>query len=196
VERLAASNAIDDPDRIAVGAVLRIPPGAANACTPAVRTLRAEAPPPAKKPQAEPLALLETSPPAPRPLPPVASKQAAAAASESEVQCLDQAGTLVDRARRQYESADFQGAVELARSATHLLEQLPPGGEADRVRARAAWIAGMAYAGLERPDPAREAFRQALSLNPDTGRQEPLSPKIRKLVDDARDGSSLPDTEE
>jgi LysM repeat protein len=165
-EALADANHLADPDRIVAGERLRIPAGARTGCPPPAAVARARAP-----------AAVSAAPPAktaPRSPPP------AAAAPPPEL--LARADDRLDSASRRYDGADFREAIALARSAAELLAAQPAHPAVVDRRARAAWLRGLAYAGLDEREDAARALREALSLRPGLRDDPRLSPRIAPLL--------------
>jgi hypothetical protein len=185
VTAFARENEIPDPDRIAAGTVLRIPPGARTGCPPPASIARVTRPP-------EPGT--ESSPHVTRPEPernPESFQAESSLPSRAETS-FPAARRMVERAQSSYDAADFEASLELAKSSLHLLESEPEGPESARLEARAAWIAGLCYTALGRREPAVASFRSALDQDPSLADQESMSPKVRSLVDSARVAVAAP----
>jgi hypothetical protein len=112
--------------------------------------------------------------------------QAPAKQTAPEAECSHVARRMLERAQSSYDAARFEDALDLAKASQRLLEADGDGRESDRLRARAAWISGLSFAGFGRTEAAVAAFRTALDLDPSLGDQEDLSPKVRTLVESAR----------
>jgi LysM repeat protein len=191
VTTLARENHISDPDRIAVDHWLHVPRGARTGCPPPIAVARAPAAQPAPETessvarasaeQLEP----ETECFDAAPLTTVARAPAAQPAPETECSH-SEARRMLERAQSSYDAAHFAEALDLAKASQRLLEVDGGGRESDRLRARAAWISGLSYAGFDRTESAVAAFRTALELDPSLGDQEAISPKVRTLVESAR----------
>jgi LysM repeat protein len=175
VERLAAENEIADPDRVPAGRRLHIPPGARTGC-----------PPPA--PRSSAIVRPQTAPSEPTRGSEVAAGPKAPGAQPDR----DEARRLLFEARARYESAEFAGALDRTASAEPLLQRAGADPESDRLRSRAAWIAGLSYTGLGRREEAVAAFRRALALDPSLADDESLSPKVRRLLEAAREPATTP----
>lgn len=126
------------------------------------------------------------------PAPAVSAAPARRPAGQAPVDRLGQADALLARARERYEAADFGRAIELTAVADHALAPLDPGPEVVRRRAQSAWIAGAAWTGLGRREEALDRFRRVLELDPAVAEQEPASPRVRALVDEARGETPRP----
>jgi hypothetical protein len=171
------ANTIDDPDRILAGARLRIPPGARTGCPPPAalravapaRVAVAAPPPPARPRPAPPAAPLPEQPPAP----PAPSPQLLARADQQ-----------LERASALYDAADFGAVVARARSARELLAAQPQHPAVAERRAQAAWLAGLAHAGLDERESAVRELRAALELRPALRDDPRLSPRIASLLED------------
>jgi LysM repeat protein len=160
VSNLARANGIRDPDRIAAGSWLRIPPGARTGCPPPLVV--------ASAPRERPASAAQAPPPA-----------------EPVEVSHEEARRMLVRAQSRYDAADFGEALEFASASLRLLEPFAGAPQADRLRANGSWISGLVYTGLEQPQSAVESFRTALELDPSLADAGPISPKVRTLVDRA-----------
>jgi LysM repeat protein len=169
VGQLARSNALDDPDRIAAGATLRIPPGARTACRPPAnvasvkRAPAVSAPPPRKA---------------------VAPEAPTRAVRRPAPEVLARVDDRLDTATARYDAADFRAALALARSAGELVATEPDHPAVVERRARAAWLTGLAHAGLDEREEAVRALRDALALRPALRTDPRLSPRIAALLEE------------
>jgi hypothetical protein len=221
VARLAEENGIRDPNRIAADSWLRIPPGARVGCPPSAAIARA-LPTPARKMEspaaAEPSPAFRPSDPVERspaskqfpdwdpfPAPPSAAKPVDASKPSPAVKASPAvkpspaaessnaaAQRMLERAQSSYDAADFEAALELAKSSLHLLENEAEEPQAAQLRARAAWIEGLSHTALGHREPAVDSFRTALALDPSLADQQTMSPKVRFLVESARVAVAAP----
>lgn len=157
VAELVEANDIADPARIRAGTWLRIPAGARTGCPPAPAATRA--------------AEREGAP--------------TSSASADPAAALAHADTVLAQARARYDAADFKTAAELVAAAGHILAPLAEGAEVEALRARAAWLGGLALTGLDRPREAVERFRVAAEHDASLLDAENVSPKVRALVEEA-----------
>jgi LysM repeat protein len=164
LDEVARANGIDDPDRIAAGAWLRIPPGARTGCAPPPNVARTR---PAPKPVA-------SAPP-----PPVAAAPPAPVGLSPEQRA--RADDLLAQAGDRYQAAHFREVVRLASDAEAVLDASDDAASRAR-RARAAWLAGLAYAGLDERDAALQSLHRALALQPSLRDDPSLSPRIREML--------------
>jgi LysM repeat protein len=163
---LQRANAIEEPDHIEAGGRLRIPPGARTGC-----------PPP-------PVRVRAPSPPAVSARPPAASRPATRRAAPSpSPELLARADDQLEHASARYDAADFQAVVSLARSAQDVLAAQGEHPAIVERRARAAWLAGLAHAGLDDRENATLELREALALQPALRDDPRLSPRIRPLLE-------------
>jgi LysM repeat protein len=167
VDSLARANGLDDPNRIAAGARLRIPAGARTACPPPSVVARAPSPPAVSAPPPRKRAARERPVPAPPP------------------ELLARADDRLDTATQRYDAADFHAALALARSAGDLLATQPTHPSVVERRARAAWLTGLAHAGLDEREDAALALREAVALQPALRTDPRLSPRIASMLDEA-----------
>lgn len=216
VEALAGWNALDDPDRIQAGRVLRVPPAGgapdpgAAAGVPEDRPARAAAAPtpePAGVPGArDPAAVASAASPAgpaesalaapaaeaPLPAPAEASVAEPSRAAEAPSAPPPPSPARLGRARSAVEDAEerFWGAeYERALAAAedaHALVAEAAGEEARTLRARALLVAGMALGALGDEAAARERFTRALGERPGIALPEPPPPRLGRLFEAAR----------
>jgi LysM repeat protein len=194
VTTLAKANGISDPDQIAADHWLRVPPGARTGCPPPIAVARAPAEQPAPETESSVARAPAEQPEAETqsfdavPLTTVARAPVKQPAPNTECSQVE-ARRMLERAQSSYDAAHFEEALDLAKASQRLLETDGGGRESDRLRARAAWISGLSYAGFGRAESAVAAFRTALELDPSLGDQEAMSamsPKVRTLVESAR----------
>jgi LysM repeat protein len=165
IGEIARANALTDPDHITAGARLRIPAGARTGCPPAAATVAHVKRPPAVS------------------APPPKARARTRAAAGPAPELLARADDRLESATLRYDAADFRSALALARSAGDLLAtQSDHPAVVDR-RARAAWLAGLAHAGLDEREDAVHALREAIALRPALRTDPRLSPRIASLLD-------------
>jgi hypothetical protein len=165
---LARANGIADPDRIAAGERLRIPAGARTGCPPPAVVARAKHPPAVSAPPPRKGAAVRTRAPA---------------VHEPAPELLGRADDRLESATHRYDAADFRAALALARSAGDLLATQPDHPAVVERRARAAWLTGLAHAGLDEREDAALALREAIALRPALRTDPRLSPRIASLLE-------------
>jgi LysM repeat protein len=167
VRELARVNQLADPDRIEAGERLRIPAGARTGCPPAAVVARES--------------VLPAVAAAPRTRP--ASSLAPAVAPGPSPDLIARAEDLLARARSRYDAADFRAVLAFARGASDLLVVRPDHPASVDLRARAAWLEGLALAGLDERDAAARSLREAIALQPALRNDPRLSPRILALLE-------------
>jgi LysM repeat protein len=163
---LMHANEIDDPRRLAVGRVLRIPAGGTS-----IRRA-ARSPEPRIAPSATGVA---------SGLPPQRAAAPDASVRRSEVDAA------LASSQSAFDAADFEDSVAAADRARALLRPTPDDAE-DRGRlARAYLLRGMAQVGLGHDDEALESFRMALEADRNLALDpSDVSPKIVQILEEAR----------
>jgi len=176
VRDLERANAIDDPDLIVAGGRLRIPPGAQTGCPPPPVVVRA--------PNAPAVSAGPRGPAAARPPQRVAARsETHRSAPDPPPDLLARADAQLERASLRYDRADFHAVVALARDAQDLLAAPAAHPAIVERRARAAWLAGLAHAGLDDRENAVLELREAVALRPALRDDPRLSPRIMALLE-------------
>jgi LysM repeat protein len=174
VSELARANGIGDPDRVAAGVKLRVPPR--DRCTVRVAQRASDTPPvSAPPPREEPLPLVPASARITSPVEDEACPPPEAA--------LRRARRFLDAGQERFDAADFDGALVRADAARE--ELTPYAGDAahDELRAQAHLLAAMSAAGLEQGDRARSELRAARQLDPGLELDaSTTSPRILELM--------------
>ena len=160
MDALLAANDLEDPDRLAVAQLIRIPAGARTGCPPAPREPRARGF--------------------------TAGAAATPGSSWTPAGGWPEVDALLEQARDHYRTADFSRAIELASAVRARLGEAPRAKAVDARRARAEWIAASSWVGLERSEEALPHFAAALELDPTLPDATSASPKIRGVVEQVR----------
>ncbi len=180
VEALAEANDLPDPDRLAAGSSLQVPPGgrcAPEAVASSSRSLE-------RKPASNVPPAVSAAAPAPSPAP-----VAPTTPPPSEVRARGE--RLLQQATEAYDAADFEQAAARAGEAIDVLGAGPARAETAALRARCHLVVAMAAVGLDQRDRAIGELRRAFALDPGL-RLDPdtSSPRILELAQEARSGSS------
>jgi hypothetical protein len=174
-------NGLANPNRVLAGRHLLVP--AADACAgevassgPRFDVLLGEPEPPAVGASAP--AQPDAAPPGGGQPPSVATRE-------------EHARALLADARRDYEDAHFEEALEGAEAATRELAPTSSSASANALRARGYLLAGMAAAALDRRERASALFGAAFALEPELDlHEDEASPRILEIVDEAVPGAT------
>ncbi len=173
IAELAAENDLEDPERLVVGRLLRVP-GASRLPEPepASSSCACEAAPPPAKPET-----LACEPPSPVPAPPEAISDASPYTAIDAI--LGQGDDYLDGAR-------FEEAIDMADLGLVLLGDLWVRDDSGPRIARAELLRGIAHIALDRPSDGHASFRAALRAEPEIVLGPDASPKITRIFDSAR----------